>query len=224
LAIVSKPEADGTHNKGTTRQTLERACLAEAGHRFMQANQTPCFQSPLWEIFGELGICCHTFDEVLEGTFLIPDMCDRYTKQVLQHLQQPPEAPETRLPTLEKYIYGWSHAKEEISSSYSTIHFGHYVAGAQDELIAHFNAQLAMLLAATGYSPNHWQHGLNMMLEKIPGNIKVEWLWIILLFKANCNQNNKWLGQAFMKIAESANLLASKNMRTADTKMPLHNV
>jgi len=176
LAIVSKPEANGTHNECTTRQTLERA-----GHRFTQANQIPCFQSPLWESFGELGICWHAFDEVLEGTFPIPNMCDRYTKQVLQHLQWPSDVPVTRLPTLKEYIYSWSHAREETSFSYSTIHFGHYMAGAQDELIACFNAQMAMVPAAMGYSPNCWQHRLNMMLEKILGNIEVEWLRIILL-------------------------------------------
>jgi len=32
------------------------------------------------------------------------------------------------------------------------------------------------------------------MLEKIPGNFNVEKLWIILLFKADFNANNKWLG------------------------------
>jgi len=45
------------------------------------------------------------------------------------------------------------------------------------------------------------------MLEKAPGNIKVERLWIILLFEADCNQNNKWLGHAFMKEAELGDLL-----------------
>jgi len=46
------------------------------------------------------------------------------------------------------------------------------------------------------------------MLEKAPGNIDVEWLRIILLFEADCNQNNKWLGWAFMKEAELWDLLA----------------
>jgi len=96
-----------------------------------------------------------------------------------------------------------------MSSSYSTIHFGHYMAGAQDDLLACLNAQMAMIPAATGYSPNCWRHGLNVMLEKMPENIDVERLQIILLFEADCNQNNKWLGRVFMKISESAmNLLA----------------
>jgi len=67
---------------------------------------------------------------------------------------------------------------------------------------------MAEIPALTGYSPNRWRHGLNVMLEKTPGNIEVERLRIILLFEADCNQNNKWLGRAFMKEAELWDLLA----------------
>jgi len=53
LAIVSEPTTTGTQRDCTTRSALENACLAEAGRRFTQANNTPCFKSPLWEICGE---------------------------------------------------------------------------------------------------------------------------------------------------------------------------
>jgi len=56
LAIVSEPMLTGPRRKCITRSDLEQACLAEAGRRFTQANHTLCFQSPLWEIFGELGV------------------------------------------------------------------------------------------------------------------------------------------------------------------------
>jgi len=97
---------------------------------------------------------------------------------------------------------------------YSTVHFWHYMAGTQDEHVTKFNAQMAMILVTTGYSPNHWRHGLNVMLEKAPGNIDVECLRIILLFEADCNQNNKWIGQVFMKKAELAYLLANEQYRS----------
>jgi len=67
---------------------------------------------------------------------------------------------------------------------------------------------MAAIPALTGYSPSRWQHGLNVMLEKILGNFEVERLHIILLFKADCNQNNKWLGRTFMHKAECCGLLA----------------
>jgi len=41
-----------------------------------------------------------------------------------------------------------------------------------------------------------------MMLEKQPGNLNMEKLQIILLFKEDFNNNNKWLGRAVMFHAE----------------------
>jgi len=67
------------------------------------------------------------------------------------------------------------------------------MAGTFNPDILIFNASMADIPMTTGYSPNWWREGLNAMLEKIPGNCNVEKLWIILLFGANFNANNKWL-------------------------------
>jgi len=61
------------------------------------------------------------------------------------------------------------------------------------------------------------------MLEKNPGNIDMECLQIILLFEADCNQNNKWIGHAFMKEAELANLMADEQYRAIASRMQSHN-
>jgi len=89
------------------------------------------------------------------------------------------------------------------------VHFGHCIAGTQESQIAQLNAHMALLPVATGCSPSCWRHGLNVMLKTL-GNYDVECLQIILLFKVDFNQNNKWLGWAFMKKAELQNLLADK--------------
>jgi len=129
-------------------------------------------------------------------------------KKVLAHLKRPASVRPATSPSLAEYIHGWWNAHEETSSSYSAVHFGHYIAGTHDNWITQFNACMAAILVAMGYSPNRWRHGLNVMLEKAPGNFDVEHLCIILLFEADCNQNNKWLGRAFMKEAELWDLLA----------------
>jgi len=208
--MVNKPTADDTRRDCNTRPTLELACLAEAGRRFTQANTTPCFQPPIWGIFGDLGVQCQAFDQVLEGTFTPPSTCDPFMKKVLEHLKRPSQVQQITQPSLSEYIYGWQRSREETSLSYSSIHFGHYIAGTYDQQIAQFNAFMAAIPALTGYSPSRWWHGLNVMLEKIPGNFEVEWQQIILLFEADCNQNNKWLGRAFMKEAERCGLLADE--------------
>ena len=60
----------------------------------------------------------------------------------------------------------------------------------------------------TGYSPRRWQQGLNIMIEKKPGEINVTKLRTILLMEVDFNQGNKRLGRQLMRHAESAGLLA----------------
>jgi len=64
---------------------------------------------------------------------------------------------------------------------------------------------------------------LNMMLEKMAGNDNVEKLRIIMLFEANFNNNNKWLGQVVMAAEESYGLMAieqygSRKCKSADSQ------
>jgi len=107
---------------------------------------------------------------VLAGTFEPPQSCDPFTKKVLAHLKRPATVRLTKAPELAEYIYRWKRAWEETSSSYSNVHFSHYIAGSQDERIAQFNAGMAAIPAATGYSPNRWRHGLNLWID-VPGII-----------------------------------------------------
>jgi len=72
------------------------------------------------------------------------------------------------------------------------------------------NATLADIPLKTGFSPTCWWKGLNVMLEKVAGNFNVEKLRIILLFEADFNYNNKWLGCMIMWNAESAGMMADE--------------
>jgi len=84
------------------------------------------------------------------------------------------------------------------------------MAGTFNPDILIFNATMADIPLKTGYSPDRWKEGLNVMLEKSPGNFNIEKLRIILLFEADFNSNNKWIGRAVMKNAETLNLLAEE--------------
>ncbi len=59
---------------------------------------------------------------------------------------------------------------------------------------------------------------LECYVGKNPRNFEVEHLRIILLFEADCNQNNKWLGHAFMKEAERCELLAAEQYGSCQNK------
>jgi len=60
------------------------------------------------------------------------------------------------------------------------------------------------------------------MIEKTTGDFNVEKLCIILLFKADFNANNKWIGWAIMFQAEDACLLAKEQFGSRKFKLAIH--
>jgi len=97
-----------------------------------------------------------------------------------------------------------------MGSSASGIHFSHYMTGTFNLEILVVNATLAKIPLCTIFLFDHWQKGINVMIKKNWGDFNVEKLCIILLFKADFNTNNKWIGWAVMYKAEHANLHADK--------------
>jgi len=63
------------------------------------------------------------------------------------------------------------------------------------------------------------EKALNIMLEKVAGNDNVQKLCIIMLFEADFNNNNKWLGRAVMKLAEAHTLMALQQYRSRKSKV-----
>jgi len=61
----------------------------------------------------------------------------------------------------------WQHAKEDIQSSESGIHFGHYKAASFDKYLSALEAAKLMLAAKTEVPLQHWRRGLTILLENI---------------------------------------------------------
>jgi len=94
--------------------------------------------------------------------------------------------------------------KEKTLLSLSGIHFGHYTASIEELVNAKINQLMATIPMLTGISPLRWHTMLNVLLEKLVGNCMVKKLCImIILFKADLNNNNKWLGWVLMANVES---------------------
>jgi len=94
------------------------------------------------------------------------------------------------------------------ASSPSSLHFRHYIVGIAEETIGKLNAILANIRLLSGTALTRWKQMLKVMLEKLAGNNNIKKLHIITLFKADFNNNNKWLGRVTMKLAEEYELLA----------------
>ena len=86
----------------------------------------------------------------------------------------------------------------------------HWKAGNLDTDIAQMHTDLANVPYTTGYSPNRWQYGVGVKLQKVEGNYRVDKLRTILLYEADFNQNNKFLGKLMMMRAEEGGVLAKE--------------
>jgi len=76
-----------------------------------------------------------------------------------------------------------------------------------NEMVAKLNAILVNLALLSGQALERWKKMLNVMLEKLASNDNVEKLCIILLFKVDFNNNNKWIGKQVMLTVEKHRLL-----------------
>ena len=92
----------------------------------------------------------------------------------------------------------WKKAKEETSSSYSGLHFGHYKAGTALAYISHFYAVKATLIMHHGIVLECWAQGLLVMLQKLYGCSLITKLRSILLMEADFNGANKLVFGSWM--------------------------
>ena len=89
--------------------------------------------------------------------------------------------------TAEDYQYYWKKAREKTSSSYSRLHFGHYIAAADSEELSKLHAAKLTEVARRGIPLNRWKVGVTVLLEKIAGVTYVNKLRAICFFEADFN-------------------------------------
>ena len=180
----------------TSKEGIEDGCLAEAKSRFTQSKDTPLLMEPLLSEVGNQGFG-PAVPAILAGTYVPPPGTDDKTAAFLHEMASVPNIPTipTGLPT-SSYRSGWEKMKERTSSGPSGLHFGHIKACMMDIDLADFQSALSNIPYATGYSPQRWQKGTNVFIEKTSRSDMVTKLRIILLYEADFNFNNKCLGRA----------------------------
>jgi hypothetical protein len=73
------------------------------------------------------------------------------------------------------------------------VHYGHYKAAIQDELISEVLALQLTVVVRSGIPPENWSVGLQVMLEKIAGVCLVKKLLAIQLYQTNFNCYNQFI-------------------------------
>jgi hypothetical protein len=202
---------------------IHKAILEQNKKHFYQADVTPfaggAENTILYDLTGYTGMS-KAAKEVINGTFLnkyganLGDILPK-TEQVIRELSMPEEIKvlgkqiETEISEAD-FISGFKGWKERTSTSPSGRHLGHYKAIVNDldlekqdpekshlrERKTNFVSALVKLLNIPikyGFAPKHWCTSVTVMIEKDPGNPRIERLRVIHPFEANYNLSLKLL-------------------------------
>ena len=179
----------------STKEGVEQQAAIKMQTRFRLARVAPiCTHEQLHRDFGFLGDS-EAVRQVLEGRYQFPPDIDKYTKLLLEeahHLFARMSVEEVSdFVTTEDFQEFWSRANEDIQSSESKIHFGHYKAISRDVHLSSLEAAKLSLCARTGIPLDRWGNGLTVLLEKVFGNIFIDKMRAICLLEADYNWLNK---------------------------------
>ena len=209
MGYVNAPNDAGMREDHYDRTSIEVACKEEGTRRFSQTNNTPLMQLDFVQRVGYQAELPGA-EEILAGTFIpSPDM-DPYAIQFITQLKMPTvvqDQPISKAISTESYREGWSKMKPNTSSSPAGPSFVDYIAGSRDPQIADFDATMANIPYASGYTPYAWTQMTDVLIPKKSHSSLVEKLRIIVLFHALFNMNNKRVGREMVANAERLHLI-----------------
>ena len=107
-------------------------------------------------------------DSILDGTIEFPPDTELYTKLLLQEALRIFE--QTSRHHLDQFLRTddfqtwWLRANEDIQSSPSLLHFGHYCCAAHEDYLSTIHTAKLNLALATGIGLDRWSKGLTVLL------------------------------------------------------------
>jgi hypothetical protein len=202
--IVS-PDSTGTWVEHTSKEDIEAGCQWENSRRFLQTSETPFMTFPLLDEFRYLAQG-HATSAVLDGTYIPPPGTDVHAQILLLQLKMDPVVaaapPMNVVFSIEQHMKGWRKAREFTATGLSGLTFSHFIGATYDPMLASFDATMANIPYASGYSPLCWQAGTDVMIPKSTTSLRVDKFRTLLLLDPEFNQNNKILGRSLMARAE----------------------
>ena len=174
----------------STQEQVEEVCSEKLSERFSEANNCEIGTGQLLQDIGYLGDSAATRD-ILRGKYVFPPGVSKYTKLLLSEAAAifavtTDDMVDAHV-TSEDFVSWWSHAKEDIQSSKSGAHFGHYKAASYNKYLTSLQVAKLNLVLRTGIPLERWGHGLTVLLEKEFGSIYIDKLRAICLFEADFN-------------------------------------
>ena len=192
---VQLEDEEGTTVEFSSKQEVQEAIWANIHKkRFYLAEDAPICSGTLRGSFGYNAVT-KTARDILSGSYVFPPDFDQATREILEECalirRTIPKNSVSTVISPSDWNGHFRKVKEKTSSSISTRHFGHYIAGLKSEHISFFESQVANLVVNRGMVLDRWSSGLSVMLEKIAGCIQINKLRSILLMEADFNAANK---------------------------------
>ena len=187
--------ANGNMTEFNTQEDVQKAIWSEVHQsRYHLAEEAPICNGDLRAEFG-YNATSQAARDVLEGRYEFSvdfhDATRRLMEAIADIRQVVPEDSVDRIITREIWQQKWKKKREETASSVSTLHFGHYISGADSDEISDFHALKTSLALVHGIALERWSKGLCVMLEKVMGVKLINTLRAILLMEADFNAMNK---------------------------------
>ena len=212
VGAIQRESEDGGIEDIEGQRAVEEAIFDEVHRkRYFLAEDAPICKGKLRGDFGYTATS-PTARAVLDGTYEYPESFDEPTKALLKECARirqliPRNQVSSNIGT-EEWQRRWRKAKEDTSSSPSLLHFSHYKAGADSDIISSLHAALTSIAFTKGFALERWSNGLCVMLEKMFGCRLVSKLRAILLMEADFNTANKEIfGNRMLETARQNNLM-----------------
>jgi hypothetical protein len=174
------------------KTVVETAIANESASRFRLTEGTPLHNSYAKEIFGFL---CENknVNEILHGNedFINSLRLSSLTKDFLRLFKKTNTISINTTISTKDFVQHWGKVNENTSSSYSSRHFGHYIAASHSKHLSEIHSMFVHIGFNSTAEILRWEKALSVMLEKEPGVLKVSKLRAILLLEADYNFGTK---------------------------------
>ena len=174
----------------TPQSLIEKAIMKENSNRFILACSSPLLQENNVEVLGYSG------EGPLSKTILqnrsMLETTDKRLKDLLSLFHNSPHLTEHPFIIVDQWNSHWSHCTERTESSIPGLNCGHHKAHSSSPLISSVKCNLVNLAVKNRTPLERWTRGVSIMLEKSPGNFRVDKLRAILLLEAVCNGSHKF--------------------------------
>jgi hypothetical protein len=223
VTAIEAQGPDGEWQIHTDKHIIEQDCMRENIERFTQASHLPILQQ---HTINELGWYAETqaSSDILSGDFMhLTYTLDPSISRMIPYLPRPTHLKDICCDiSQEQYTYEWSRSREFTSTGISQVHFGHFKASCQDNMLLELDRWMAETCLKTGHSLKRWHRGIDVMIPKKSNSLRASQLRTIVLLEADFNFLNKLMGKRIMQNAEKGHTVAAEQFGSRKNKSAIN--